>query len=76
LLSLGLRRIDEIVAAGLGNQQISLSVYLVSLALLTLSSKEISVIAHPEEPWILLGRDVLNLHRCVLDGPNLMLEIE
>lgn len=27
------------------------------------------------EPWILLGRDVLNGHKLVLDGPDLALEI-
>jgi len=28
------------------------------------------------EPHILLGRDVLNANRLVLDGPNLILEID
>ena len=29
-----------------------------------------------KEPYILLGRDVLNAHRLLLDGPQLILEIE
>ena len=33
------------------------------------------LIAHAEEPFILLGRDVLNQHRLVLDGPGLAFEI-
>jgi hypothetical protein len=32
----------------------------------------VEAIAHAEEPFVLLGRDVLNL---VLDGPQLALEI-
>lgn len=28
------------------------------------------------QPWILLGRDVVNRHKLVLDGPDLYLEIE
>ena len=27
------------------------------------------------EPWVLLGRDVVNAHRLVLDGPQFTLEI-
>jgi hypothetical protein len=29
-----------------------------------------------DEPWVLLGRDVLNSHRLVLDGPQLILELD
>jgi hypothetical protein len=34
------------------------------------------VLAHPADPVIRLGRDVLNQHRIVVDGPRLALEIE
>jgi hypothetical protein len=33
------------------------------------------VVASSGEPWVLLGRDVLNAHRLLLDGPHLTLEI-
>ena len=33
-------------------------------------------LANRDEPYILLGRDVLNSHRIVLDGPQLVLEID
>jgi hypothetical protein len=36
----------------------------------------VEVLAHPAEPFILLGRDVLNHYRILLDGPKLALEIE
>ena len=29
-----------------------------------------------DEPYVLLGRDVLNRHRMVMDGPKQSLEIE
>jgi hypothetical protein len=34
-----------------------------------------AVFALEGEPFILLGRDVLNQHRVLLDGPGLALEI-
>ncbi len=33
------------------------------------------VIADRDEPYVLLGRDVLNHFRVELDGPNLIVEI-
>ena len=36
----------------------------------------IRVVASRDEPYVLLGRDVLNGHRVILDGPRLHLEIE
>ena len=33
------------------------------------------VVASSGEPWVLLGRDILNAHRLFLDGPQLTLEI-
>jgi hypothetical protein len=37
--------------------------------------QKVVLIAHAEEPFILLGRDVLNQHRLLLDGPGLAFEI-
>lgn len=53
-----------------------MSVFVVSLAILTLPARNLRVVAHPDEPWILLGRDAMNSHRLLLDGPNLALEID
>ena len=50
--------------------------YAVLLGVHTLAERLIEVIAHAEESWVLLGRDVLNSLRIVLDGPRLVLEIE
>lgn len=38
-------------------------------------SIEVEVVAHANEATVLLGRDVLNHLRIVLDGPNKILEI-
>jgi hypothetical protein len=35
-----------------------------------------SVLAIANEPFVLLGRDVLNHFRMTLDGPNSLLDIE
>ena len=36
----------------------------------------IEVLGSPEEPHVLLGRDLLNLHRILLDGPQSVLEMD
>jgi hypothetical protein len=35
----------------------------------------IEAVASPGESWVLIGRDVLNAQRLLLDGPGLVLEI-
>ena len=37
--------------------------------------RPVEVLAHEGEPHVLLGRDVLNHHRLLLDGPGLAMEI-
>jgi hypothetical protein len=65
---LALVPLDELQVAGLGGQVFSVPTYKVELAIRTL-------LPHAEEPFILLGRDVLNHHRLLLDGPGLSFEI-
>ncbi len=72
---LDLLPLDEIPVAGFGGQVFLVPTYSVELALRTLSPQTVEVIAHAEEPFVLLGRDVLNRHRLLLDGPGLALEI-
>jgi predicted aspartyl protease len=73
--ALGLEPIDDMVIGGVGGTEETMPVFVVSLAILTLPARDMRVVAHPDEPWILLGRDTLNSHRLILDGPNLALEI-
>jgi hypothetical protein len=66
---------DELPVAGFGGQVFVIPTYLVGLAVRTFSADPVEVLAHPDEPFILLGRVVLNRHRVLLDGPALAFEI-
>jgi hypothetical protein len=72
---LGLLPLDELPIGGFGGQVLLLPSYRVQVSLRQLPALTIEAIAHPEEPFVLLGRDVLNQYRLLLDGPNLVLEI-
>jgi hypothetical protein len=74
--SLGLSPIDERTFVGFGGTLQRVPLFLLSLAIHTFPASVVQVIAHPDEPWVLLGRDVLNAYRLLLDGPNLVLELE
>ncbi len=73
---LGLVPLDELPVAGFGGQVFLLPTYRVELAIRNLPSAAREVFAHPGEPFVLLGRDVLNHHRIVLDGPGLTVDVE
>jgi hypothetical protein len=72
---LGLVRLDELPVAGFGGQVMLVATYLVELSVRGQPSHPVEVIAHEGEPHVLLGRDVLNRYRLLLDGPGLALEI-
>jgi hypothetical protein len=67
--------LDELPVAGLGGQVFVAPTYRVEVVVRALSPQMVEVIAHAEEPYALLGRDVLNQLRVLLDGPGLALEI-
>jgi hypothetical protein len=73
--SLGLPQVGMMRLAGFGGATYDLPVYAVLLGLHDLPIRPFKVAAHAEEFWILLGRDVLNAYRILLDGPELALEI-
>ena len=52
-----------------------MSTYRVQIGIHEFPPVMIEAIAHAEEPFVLLGRDVLNRFRLLLDGPQLLLEI-
>jgi hypothetical protein len=68
--------LDELPAGGFGGQVFLLRTYRLELRIRDLQPVLLEVLAHPDEPFILLGRDVLNAHRIVLDGRTLTLEID
>ena len=71
-----LHSIGTVLIGGVGGTITSMPSYAVLLGVHTLAERLIEVIAHSEESWVLLVRDVLNDLRLVLDGPRLVLEIE
>jgi hypothetical protein len=75
-LSLHLNRIGETVIGGFGGTITVVPLYGVLLGVHTFPPRLIEVLAHPEEQWVLLGRDVLNQLRSLLDGPATALEID
>lgn len=75
-LSLHLNRIGETLIGGFGGTVTVVPLYGVLLGVHTFPPRLIEVLAHPEEQWVLLGRDVLNQLRSLLDGPATALEIE
>ncbi len=60
---------------GVGGIEDELEFYPVALGIHRFPPRHVEVLAHWNEPWILLGRDILNDFRIVLDGPQLRLEI-
>lgn len=73
---LQLEQLGEFDAIGFGGHLMTIPTFLVRVQLRGLAPHVVKVLASPEEPYVLLGRDVLNRFRVVLDGPNLVLEIE
>jgi predicted aspartyl protease len=73
--ALGLLRMGEIPVMGVGGNVVVLPTFLVELTIRQLQPLVIKVVAGPDEPYVLLGRDVLNRHRILLDGPALAFEI-
>lgn len=73
--ALGLREVERLVFTGLSGGQVVLPVYQLRLAIRDLDPILVDVAASDGEPHILLGRDVLNRYRIILDGPNQRLEI-
>ncbi|HEY2785204.1 MAG TPA: hypothetical protein VGJ05_09540 [Fimbriiglobus sp.] len=61
---------------GFAGPTVSLPLYWLQLRIHGLPATDVLVAACQTEPYILLGRDVLNQYRIVLNGPTLRLELE
>jgi predicted aspartyl protease len=75
LHDLGLVQLDVILLTALDGAVLSLPTYLVQITIRGQAPITIEAVASRGEPWILLGRDVLNRYRIILDGPGLNLEL-
>ncbi len=61
---------------GFAGDVVQLPVYFAEVGIHDMEPVLVRAVASKTEKWVLLGRDVLNFHRLLLDGPNLALEIE
>jgi len=73
---LQLEQLGEFPALGFGGHLMTMPTFLVRIQVRGLAPQVVEVFASPGEPYVLLGRDVLNRFRVTLDGPNLVLDIE
>jgi hypothetical protein len=73
---LGLVEDGRSVFQGFAGEEIELPIYLIEVQLHDLPLVYTRVALGEKENFIILGRDVLNAHRILLDGPQLALEIE
>jgi predicted aspartyl protease len=72
---LKLEAVDQQKFEGLGGVQVTLSIFRLLLTIRGCTTLEVNAAGSDGEPYILLGRDVLNQFRVVLDGPKGKLEI-
>lgn len=72
---LALPQIGTIVIGGVGGTAQLMPSYPVDVTIHNLPALIVEVVASPGESWVLLGRDVMKVHRILLDGPQLALEI-
>jgi hypothetical protein len=72
---LDLPQIGSVPIGGVGGTLQQMPTYPIRVSIHDLPELTIEVVASPGETWVLLGRDILNGHRVLLDGPNLALEL-
>lgn len=73
--ALELVQVGQYECQGFQGEIMTFPVFLVAISIHELAPVEVRAILGERESYILLGRDVLNAHRIVLDGPQLALEI-
>jgi hypothetical protein len=73
--TLGLAQIDAALVEGYGGDLSSVPIFNAHVAIKSLAPIDLSIFGKKGEAFVLLGRDVLNQHRIVLDGPQLAFEI-
>jgi hypothetical protein len=74
-VQLKLDEVDRREFEGLGGQRVTMSIFRLLMTIRGCPSLVVDAAGSDGEPYILLGRDVLNNFRVVLDGPSQKLEI-
>lgn len=72
---LHLVQLDEAAVVGFGGSTLLVPTFLVEMTVRGFRPVVVRALASRSESYVLLGRDVLNEHRLLLDGPQLILEI-
>lgn len=65
-----------LLVGGLGNEVQRLETFSATVQIRQGRPYAVEILGHANESYLLLGRDVLNQLRIVLDGPNQVLEID
>jgi hypothetical protein len=73
---LGLVEIDRLDFLGFGSRLMQLPAFAIDLAVHDLPAVRLKAALGEDEPFILLGRDLLNTLRILLDGPAGALELQ
>lgn len=73
--ALALPQVGAISIGGVGGIIQTMASYPVEVAIHNLPGRIVEAVASPGESWVLLGRDILNAYRMLLDGPQLFLEV-
>jgi hypothetical protein len=73
---LALSPLGQLTARGLGGAAHVMDVYEVVAEIPGVAVLTIRAVSHPNERFMLLGRDVLQLFRVTFDGPNQVVEFQ
>src|SRR5207247_1404859 len=73
--ALGLVEDGRLSFQGFASEIVELPIFLVELQVHDFPAALTRAALGEQEPYVLLGRDILNLYRVLLDGPQLALEI-
>lgn len=73
--ALSLPQIGTISIGGVGGIVLTMQSFPVQVTVHNLTPLTVEIVGCAGEAWVLLGRDILNAHRMLHDGPQLSLEI-
>lgn len=73
---LSLPTVDRLRIGGVGGTEQEMPLHPLLLGVHDLPTLRIRVVSSPGESWVLLGRDVLNSYRMLLDGPGMGVEVD
>jgi len=74
LQQLAVAPVRQLLAKGFGGTTYTLDVCQIRLLISNVSAVVLDVLGHSDEPYVLIGRDILNAFRITFDGPNQVTE--